>query len=59
MCGRFTLTTSEEQIAAVLPGLVFSVQLPPRYNIAPTQDIATVLNADPQTVQNVRWGLIP
>jgi putative SOS response-associated peptidase YedK len=59
MCGRFTLTSSEEQIAAVLPGLVFDVPIAPRYNIAPTQTIAAVLNDDPQRVQGVRWGLIP
>lgn len=59
MCGRFTLTTSEEQIAAVLPGLVFGITLTPRYNVAPTQDIAVVLNEDPGRVQAARWGLIP
>jgi len=59
MCGRFTLVSTEEQIAAVLPGLVFDVPIEPRYNVAPTQTVAAVLNENPQHVQGVRWGLIP
>jgi putative SOS response-associated peptidase YedK len=59
MCGRFTLTSSEEQIAAVLPDLVFDFDVQPRYNIAPTQPVPTVLNVEPKRVQAAHWGLIP
>jgi putative SOS response-associated peptidase YedK len=59
MCGRFTLTSSQEQIAAILPGLVLDEPPAPRYNIAPTQPIAAVLNDDSRRVTPVRWGLIP
>ncbi|MEE9297241.1 MAG: SOS response-associated peptidase [Phycisphaerae bacterium] len=59
MCGRFTLTSSQEQIAKVLPGLVFDVPIDPRYNIAPTQSVATVLNDERMSVSMVQWGLIP
>lgn len=30
-----------------------------RYNIAPSQRIAAVLNTDPRTIEFARWGLIP
>lgn len=59
MCGRFTLVSSEEQIAAILPQLIFDFEFRPRYNIAPTQDIPAILNSDPGRVQAVHWGLIP
>lgn len=61
MCGRFSQTQTAEaiarsfQIAEVPP-------LTPRYNIAPTQPVATVLqileNKDRQ-LRMLHWGLIP
>jgi putative SOS response-associated peptidase YedK len=59
MCGRFSLTSSEEQIAAILPELIFDFEVQPRYNIAPTQDIPAVLNTNATHVQLVHWGLVP
>ena len=59
MCGRFTLRSSQDEIAAALPGLVFERPCEPRYNIAPTQDIAAVLNDSTRRVCYIRWGLIP
>ncbi len=59
MCGRFTLTSSEEQIAAILPGLIFDAPVTARYNIAPTQSILAVLNEAPRRATPVHWGLIP
>jgi putative SOS response-associated peptidase YedK len=61
MCGRFTQTAS--------PGIIaeqFQVQepplFPPRYNIAPSQQIAAI-RIDPDTTLRklvlLRWGLIP
>ena len=61
MCGRFTLRTNSaslvEQFGCELP-----FDLPLRYNIAPTQTVATVrIGPDDgrRQWQMVRWGLIP
>lgn len=59
MCGRYTLRTSAEDLATVLPGLVADVELGPRYNIAPTQDAAVVPNDGSRRVRLFRWGLVP
>jgi putative SOS response-associated peptidase YedK len=61
MCGRFTLRTP----MAVLIGqfeinLGTEIQLPLRYNVAPTQDIAVVRSTDAgRELTIMRWGLIP
>jgi putative SOS response-associated peptidase YedK len=63
MCGRFALTQTDEQkltetfsLGGALPDLA------PRYNIAPTQTVATVVR-DADSGENrlalMRWGLIP
>ena len=61
MCGRFTLNKSGEAIASAFQ-LNEVPQLLPRYNIAPTQLVPTVLhtaeNSNRQFHQ-LRWGLIP
>ncbi|NJL45681.1 MAG: SOS response-associated peptidase [Leptolyngbyaceae cyanobacterium SM2_3_12] len=61
MCGRFSLNKTGEDLAQA-----FSLQtippVVPRYNIAPTQPVATVI-ATPEApephFQLLRWGLIP
>lgn len=61
MCGRFSLTTPTEGLRALF-GFDELPNLPPRYNIAPTQDVAAVRLAgtDPRpTFTLFRWGLIP
>ncbi len=59
MCGRFTLSQSAEAIASVFQ-LNQVPTLEPRYNIAPTQPVATVLqSANERQFQLLRWGLIP
>ena len=61
MCGRFTLTCSGEQITEQFQ-LSEVPELTPRYNIAPTQLIATVsINSQSKNRQliRMRWGLIP
>lgn len=42
MCGRFTLKTPVPILAKFF-GLAEIPELPPRYNIAPTQPVATIL----------------
>jgi putative SOS response-associated peptidase YedK len=60
MCGRF--------VADIFPGLLGTIynltavpQLPPRYNIAPSQDVAAVRESTTGKRELVllRWGLVP
>jgi putative SOS response-associated peptidase YedK len=61
MCGRFTLTTSAKIIADFFK-LSEVPDIEPRYNIAPSQSVATV-TFNPEKIQRqfqfMRWGLIP
>lgn len=62
MCGRFTLRHSGEAIASAFR-LNEVPQIQPRYNIAPTQLVSTIL-LTPETnnqrqFHQLRWGLIP
>ncbi len=59
MCGRFALTSKTKEIERLLPDVRVKVDLKPRYNIAPSQNIAAVLNTNPSELVGVRWGLIP
>jgi putative SOS response-associated peptidase YedK len=60
MCGRFALATPEE--LAEHFGLEKTLDFEPRYNIAPSQDIAVVRHGpgtrDRELVL-LRWGLVP
>ncbi len=65
MCGRFTLRSEPSAWAQeFLPGLSPD-DWPPftaRYNIAPTQQIITILREDTgadRSVKRMRWGLVP
>lgn len=67
MCGRFTLTATPEEVAALFAILDLE-DFPPRYNIAPTQPILMVIAGHPQAPGSnlpdrrpvlVRWGFIP
>lgn len=60
MCGRFSLTATPEQVAALL-GLIRLDPFPPRYNIAPTQPVLMVVNGPDHARAGVlvRWGLVP
>jgi putative SOS response-associated peptidase YedK len=58
VCGRFTFTTPAELVAQVF-GLDDLPELAPRYNIAPTQDVAVVRPEDGRRrIAVLRWGLI-
>ncbi|HBY94887.1 MAG: SOS response-associated peptidase [Ardenticatenaceae bacterium] len=61
MCGRFTLTTSVETLVESFELSAAPPELPPRYNIAPTQPVAAVLGDDEEQrrLALLRWGLIP
>ncbi len=55
MCGRFTLTLRAEEVRQVLG----DGEWQPRYNIAPTQQVAALLNEERAVVRWLRWGLVP
>lgn len=61
MCGRYTLKTNIETIAQVF-GVTPTLEVSPRYNIAPTQEVVTILsngeNPNPH-LASLHWGLIP
>jgi putative SOS response-associated peptidase YedK len=60
MCGRYTLRTPVDTLAEEfgLTGLL--PEVPVRYNIAPTQEVASVLaEEDERHLEMLRWGLIP
>jgi putative SOS response-associated peptidase YedK len=60
MCGRYTLTTPVEKLAEEFGFDNSSVELPPNYNVAPTQGVAVVLEENGQRhLEVLRWGLIP
>lgn len=61
MCGRYTLNSPSEDLA-----LLFDISqlplIPPRYNMAPTQEAAVVrvtAPGEPRRLDFLRWGLIP
>jgi putative SOS response-associated peptidase YedK len=61
MCGRYTLSTNA-QVLADLFRLEEALALPPRYNIAPTQDVAIVRSETEgggRRLSLAHWGLIP
>jgi len=61
MCGRFTLTTSAAEVARHF-GLDAVPDLHPRFNVAPTQDVATVRARRPAGSPGLEfrhWGLVP
>jgi len=62
MCGRFTLTNPDPTVIAKTFNLdSVPVDVPGRYNVAPTQAVATVLN-DADNLRHfawMAWGLVP
>lgn len=59
MCGRFTLGVDGEVLQEVLELGNVPAELEPRYNIAPTQDVAVVTDPESRDVSLFRWGLVP
>lgn len=63
MCGRFAFYSPTEAAAALF-GVSTAVEIKPRYNIAPTQEIAAIRNTgegqgDERELVMLRWGLVP
>ena len=60
MCGRFAFYSPSEAAIALF-GVSATAEVQPRYNIAPTQFIASIRNGEDYARELVmlRWGLIP
>jgi len=60
MCGRFAFYSPTEAAVALF-GVSTSVEIEPRYNIAPTQFIAAIRDDENKERELVmlRWGLVP
>jgi putative SOS response-associated peptidase YedK len=60
MCGRYTLTTSVDVLAEEFEITGPLPEVPARYNVAPTQEVAAVLvDDDERHLEMLKWGLIP
>lgn len=67
MCGRFTLASDAEALKQTFFDFAGPMDLSPRYNISPTQDVAVIANTLTDTAEGTEtgqmdffhWGLIP
>jgi putative SOS response-associated peptidase YedK len=60
MCGRYTLKTSINSLAEHFEIEEYPSSITPSYNIAPTQEVAAVVEEDEKRVLEMfHWGLIP
>ena len=59
MCGRFMLVSKMEDLQARFGFQAGQLELGPRYNVAPTQGVLTVVNDGHNRAEMMRWGLIP
>lgn len=59
MCGRFTLAIDESELAAEFEGIQIPAAYVARYNIAPSQPVLAITNAEPTVASFLVWGLIP
>lgn len=59
MCGRFALSIDEDALMRFIR-LLRPVQVPLRFNIAPTQPVLVALDGpEGRTARTLRWGLVP
>ncbi|MDE0050393.1 MAG: SOS response-associated peptidase [Rhodospirillales bacterium] len=60
MCGRFTQRMTWRELHERMDLIGTPLNLRPRYNVAPSQDVAIVrANDDGRSLCMLRWGLIP
>lgn len=60
MCGRFALFSHLSQIREAFNIQEVRSEFEPSYNIAPTQDIAVVVQREAgNSLEKMRWGLVP
>lgn len=59
MCGRYAFLLPPEAMAQLFK-VLNEVEYPPRYNIAPTQPVITILEREGRrTAELFRWGFVP
>jgi putative SOS response-associated peptidase YedK len=60
MCGRYSITTPVEAMRELFDFTGRPPNLPPRYNVAPTQDAPVIRMRDgDRELAMLRWGLVP
>ena len=59
MCGRFTLVTNMDELQSRFGFEARDMEHQPRYNIAPSQQVLTIVNDGQRRAETMRWGLIP
>ena len=59
MCGRFTITLDPANLQQEFDLGKMPSEWKPRYNVAPTQEVPVVNDAQMRDVQMMYWGLIP
>src|SRR5713101_2077126 len=59
MCGRFTLTTDLDRLAEHFAFRAAPLSYTPHYNIAPSQPVLTLIDAQEHRAGFLRWGLVP
>ena len=59
MCGRYTLRTPVDSLAERFEIDDHPSSILPSYNIAPTQEVAAVVEEDERRLDLLRWGLVP
>ena len=59
MCGRFTLISSVSDLQLKFGFAMEASEISPRYNVAPTQQVLTVVNDGEKRGELMRWGLVP
>jgi len=59
MCGRYSLTSSLQELAERFEFDSEPEGFVPRYNVAPTQQVLTVIGGENRRAGFMRWGLIP
>ncbi len=59
MCGRYSLTADLGELARRFEFDGDRLAFEPAYNVAPTQDVLTVVGSEARRGGLMRWGLIP
>ena len=59
MCGRYSLIADLGELAKRYEFDGDGLALKPAYNVAPTQDVLTVVGGETRRGGFMRWGLIP
>jgi putative SOS response-associated peptidase YedK len=59
MCGRFTLSVDPVELQMEFQIPEMPAEWHPRYNIAPSQPVALLTDANKRTIDFFQWGLVP